>query len=170
MKSTAVVLFVVILATLVGEMASAGKEPAMKSLSPSETEAIKEQVMAQFERLVSDINNKNASTWAEHYSKEGFLSAVVGTDYFATRKTWVDAITSYFSARESQHLAVGAAQVIPLAPDVVLLTSREKIEMKLKTGQTSKVAHVFTMVWKKEQEGWRVVHSHESWVEEPAKQ
>ena len=62
-----------------------------------------------------------------------------------------------------------AVQVIPLSPDTALLTSQEMVDMQLKSGQSTSSSHIFTMIWMKEQTGWQILHSHESWVDEPAK-
>lgn len=172
MKKLAFAFFVMTLAcalmTLAEETTAVGKEPVMKMLSEAEKETIQRQVRDQFNQLVSAINQLNARAWSEHYSKDGFLSAFAGTDYFATRSAWVDTITVYFATRDSQRLELLAVQVTPLAADVALMTSQEKAEMRLKSGQTIKSRHVFTMIWKKERSGWKILHSHESWVDEQA--
>ncbi|HPJ68004.1 MAG TPA: nuclear transport factor 2 family protein [Desulfobacteraceae bacterium] len=151
------------------EATTIGKESDMNTLSEADKETIRKQVRDQFNELVSAINNKNDRAWSEHYSKDGFVSAFAGTDYFAARSAWVDTITSYFLTRESQQLEPLAVQVTPLTSDVALMTSQNKTEMRLKGGQAIKSTHVFTMVWKKEHAGWKILHSHESWVDEQAK-
>ncbi len=35
----------------------------------------------------------------------------------------------------------------------------------MKNGESIKSKHVFSMIWKREQGGWKVLHSHESWME-----
>ena len=57
----------------------------------------------------------------------------------------------------------------PRAADLALMTSQEKCDMRLKSGQALAVRHVFTMIWSKGEHGWKIAHSHESWVDEPAK-
>lgn len=139
----------------------------MTSCTEMEKEAIRKEVKDQFNRLVFAINQLDAGAWSEYYSKDGFLSAIVATDYFATRSAWVEVITNYFSTRERQHLEPVDVRVAPLTPDLALLTSEEKTEMWLKSGEHAKSKHVFTMVWKKEQSGWKILHCHESWMDEP---
>ncbi len=141
----------------------------MKTLTDAEKQNIEKQVRAQFDQLVSAVNRKDARAWSEHYSKDGFVSTFERTQYFGSRNAWVDTITSYFAERESQHVEPLAVQVIPLASDVALLTSQEKAEMRAKGGETNKFPHVFTMIWRKEESGWKILHSHESWVGGAAK-
>jgi len=138
----------------------------MKSFTEADKEAIKKEVKDQFNQLISAINQSNAGAWSEYYSQGQFLSAIASTDHYATRSAWVNTITNYFSMRERQHLEPFEVQVTALTPDLALMTSQEKGEMWLKGGKNIKHKHVFTMIWKKEQDGWKILHSHESWVDE----
>ena len=131
-----------------------------------EKETIKKEVKDQFNKLIYAINQNDAGAWSENYSKDDFLSAIVSTDYYATRNAWVDVITKYFSMRERQHAEPLDVRVTALTPNLALMTSEEKSEMWLKSGENLKSKHVFTMIWKKEQSGWKILHSHESWMEE----
>jgi len=36
----------------------------------------------------------------------------------------------------------------------------------LKSDENIKSKHVYTLIWKKEQGGWKIIHSHESWITE----
>ena len=138
----------------------------MKECDEANDEIIREQVRDAFHHLVWAINQVHAGAWAEQYSKDGFLSAIAGTEHFASRDEWVSAITDYFSARDSQRVTPEWVEITPLAPDIALLTSQEKAEMHLKSGPTCASLHVFTLIWKKEKDGWKIIHSHESWTNE----
>ena len=56
-----------------------------QTLTEVEKEAIKKDVKDQFSRVVSALNNIDASAWSEYYSKDEFLSAIVSTDCYASR-------------------------------------------------------------------------------------
>lgn len=149
------------------EPRNTGKESLLKSFTDLEKATIVQEVTDTFTQLIEAINRKDAAAWEIFYSKQAFVSAAAGGDVFPTRTDWVQAITSNFSMRERQQVEVHSVQVIPLASDTALLTSRESATMKLNSGESSRSRHVFTMIWKKENEGWRILHSHESWVDEP---
>jgi len=140
----------------------------MKSFTEPEKEAIQKEVQDQFNQLVFAINRLNAGAWSDFYSRDDFLSTIAGTDYYATRSAWVDSITNYFSTRERQHIEPLEVRVTALTSNIALMTSEEKTQMWLKSGDNIKSRHVFTMIWKKEQDGWKILHSHESWMDEPA--
>jgi ketosteroid isomerase-like protein len=136
-----------------------------QTLTEVEKETIKE-VKNQFNQLVSAINQKDADAWSKFYSQDKFLSAIAGADYYGTRSAWVDLVTKYFSMRERQQVQPLSVRVTALSPDLALLTSEEKSEMGSKDGKNIKAKHVFTMIWEKGKDGWKILHSHESWVEE----
>lgn len=71
--------------------------------------------------------------------------------------------------RESQKLEPLAVQVTPLCPDLALMTSQEKTGMVLKSGDSLQYNHVYTMIWGKDPEGWKIRHVHESWVDAQSK-
>lgn len=125
------------------------------------------EVAEQFNRLVSALNAKDASAWASFYSTDGFQSAIAGSRQYATRAEWVQTITGYFAQRASQQVAPLNVKVTALSTDLALLTSREKSVIRMKDGKEIRTAHAFTMLWKREPAGWKVIHSHESWMDEP---
>ena len=164
-----VTTFVCGLSTLAEEPRNTQKEPLMKSSTDLDKASIVKEVTDRFTQLVAAINQKDVAVWEKYYSSEEFVSTVAGGVFFATQSDWVQTITSNFSMRDIQHLELSEVQVIPLAPDTALLTSQERADMQLKSGQATVSRHVFTMIWKRGQEGWQIIHSHESWVDEPVK-
>ncbi len=139
-----------------------------QTLTEVEKEAIRKEVKNRFNDLIFAINQRDAVAWSKYYSNDDFVSAIVSTDYYASRTVFVDSITTFFSKRERRHVEPLEIRVCELAPDLALLTSEEKAEMLTGSGKHIKAKHVFTMVWKKEPNGWKIVHSHESWVDEKA--
>lgn len=135
------------------------------SFTKADKEIIKNEVKDQFTLLVSSLNKLDAGTWSEFYSKDEFLSAIVSSDYYAKRGEWIELITNYFSLRKQQKVEIIEVQVTPLAQDLALMTSEDKTEMVLADDTSMKVKHLFTIIWKKETEGWKILHSHESWIE-----
>ncbi len=137
----------------------------MGRFSDSKKEKIKKEVESEFYQLLASINNKNAVVWSQRYSDDSFISTICGTDFYDKKNIWVDTITNYFSIREKQKVDLIEVRITPLTPNLALMTSEEKSEMIFKDGKNSKVTHVFTMIWKKENGLWNIIHSHESWIE-----
>jgi len=127
---------------------------------------IEKEVAGRFDQMVSAINQRDVRAWSDFYSRDHFLSAIAGTDYYGERSAWIDAVSDYFAVRENQSLNLSVLNVKPLASDLALLTSEEKTKMRMTSGQDIAFRHVFSMIWKKETDGWKILHSHESWEEE----
>ncbi len=142
MKSVFRITWVVFLVLLLGACSQQSKQ----AFTDTEKDAVKKEVQDQFAALASVINQKNAEAWSKFYSRDEFLSAIAGTDYYTDRNTWVDTITKYFSMRERQHLEPVAVRVTALAPNLALMTSQNKSEMLFKDGKNIKSKHVYTII------------------------
>lgn len=127
---------------------------------------IEKEVAGRFAQLVSAINQRDVSAWSEFYSQDHFLSAIAGADCYGERSDWISAVSGSFAARESQSLNPSVVKVKALASDLALLTSEEKTKMRVTSGQDIAFRHIFSMIWKRETDGWKILHSHESWEEE----
>ncbi|MFH0733409.1 MAG: nuclear transport factor 2 family protein [bacterium] len=141
------------------------QQPQPQTLTNVENDAIKKEIKSQFNQLVSAMNKINVEEWSNFYSKENFVSAIVGTDFYSNRNTFIDSIKYYFSVRQTQNINPQFIRVKALTPSLALMTSEEKADIVLKNGQNNKCKHVFTMIWKKEKEEWKIIHSHESWID-----
>jgi uncharacterized protein (TIGR02246 family) len=139
------------------------------ALTDSQKEAVIKEVSAQFAELASAVRKIDAGAWAQNYSSDGFISAFANADYYASRRDWADTISKFFAARNQQVIDPLEVRVTPLAPDLALMTSRENVAIQLKDGKDLAFRHSFTMIWKKEKDGWRILHSHESIVDQPAR-
>ncbi len=135
----------------------------MNSGSEVETDSIRKAVLDAFLQLIAAVNALDVDAWSTYYSRDNFLSTIAGTDYSNTRDEWIAMIRGYFAQRTKQLVDPQLIRVAPLTNELALLTSEERCEMQLKTGETINTAHVFTMLWKKEGEDWKIIHSHESW-------
>lgn len=161
MKSFYPIVFILFLVLLIG----CQQPQQQQTFTDADKEIVKKEVTEQFNQLVAALNQVDAEAWSKFYSKDEFVSAIVAADYYAIRSAWVDTVTNYFSMREKQVVEPVEVRVTALAPDLALMTSEEKGDMLLKNGANLKSKHVFTMIWKKEKEGWKILHSHESWID-----
>ncbi|NTW17256.1 MAG: nuclear transport factor 2 family protein [Syntrophaceae bacterium] len=172
MKKLVVAVFVVTLVFVVSahaEESSSTRKMTPMSSGELDAPAVVKEVTDTFKQFIAAINRKDANAWAKYYSKDEFVYAVAGADIYDSRSAWVKTITSFFSKRARQNVEPQEVRITMLGPNLVLLTSKERAEMQLKNGQSNRSRHVFTLLWKKGKEGWKILYSHESWVDEPAK-
>lgn len=136
-----------------------------RNLTTAEGDAIAQEVNEQFADLVSALNEMDAESWAGNYDADGFVSSIVGTEHYDSRSVFVDTIKKYFSLRERQLVEPAQVRVTALAKDLALMTSEEESSIWLKDKNIVRSKHVFTMIWRKGPEGWKILHSHESWLD-----
>jgi ketosteroid isomerase-like protein len=138
----------------------------MQLLTEGEKKKVIEDVKKQFANFVSAVNSIDTEAWAAFYSDDSSVTAVAGVDFYGDKKHWVETVGKYFAQRESQKIEPVAVHVTPIAHDVAFLVSEESSTMTLVDESVIKSKHVFTMIWKNEKSGWKLLHSHESWVDE----
>jgi ketosteroid isomerase-like protein len=138
----------------------------MDTMHPDLADVIVTEVDARFLGLVSALNARDAAAWADYYSETAFVSAIAGTDYFGSKAAWVETVAAYFSDRTSQRVQPEEVRITPLSASSALLTSQEQTAFELDNGASFSGRHVFTMLWGKEGGQWRILHSHESWLDE----
>ena len=125
--------------------------------------AIQNEVKDQYDKALSAINQLNSVSWFEFWSKDGFLTAFSGVNYFDNRSALIDTVANWFSNRTSQKFEPIDIRVTPLTPELALLTSKMDYEILFKNENQYKFKGLHTLIWKKEQTGWKIIHMHESY-------
>ncbi|NMC50129.1 MAG: nuclear transport factor 2 family protein [Desulfovibrio sp.] len=138
----------------------------MDSPHPEMKERILAEVDDRFLALVGAINAMDIEKWASFYSDTAFVSAIAGTDCHEAKSAWVESIRAYFAARKSQRVTPKVVRIEALSSSLALLTSEENSAFELADGGGFQGKHVFTMLWEKGVDGWKIIHSHESWSDE----
>ena len=159
MKKLYYLIFVFFLA-LIG-----GCHQQQLALTEVEKEAIKKEVKEQFTQMVSAVQQLNVDTWSENFSKDQFVSVMLGTDYINDRSQFLNVVKTYFSMRDHQQIDSVNVQIKVLSSNSVLLTSEENFKIWFKDGSNFQLNDAFSALWQKEQEGWKIIYAHESWSE-----
>jgi ketosteroid isomerase-like protein len=152
--------FMIIMLSVIG---CEQEQPKQDIFDDAKKEAVVSEVKEQFNSFVTVINEKETAKWAEFYSDENFISAIAGVEFFPTKTAWVDAISNYFSMRKSQKMTVIKLNMKALSEDKVILTCEDNTEFILDDDSVVMSKHFFTLLWHKEQNGWKIIYSHESW-------
>jgi hypothetical protein len=132
-------------------------------LTVEQKTAIQNEVKDQYHKALSAINQLNSASWFEFWSKDGFLTAFSGVNYFDNRSALVDTVANWFSNRTSQKFEPTDIRVTPLTSELALLTSKMDYLILFKNESQYKFKGIHTFIWKKEQTGWKIIHMHESY-------
>lgn len=131
-------------------------------LTDEQKATIISEVENQMEGRLSAASQLDVDAYSEYLSKDGFISANSGSNFFATRSEFIDSTVYWYSLRESRKIVPVKKKLTVLTPNLVLGTRVHYSENLLKTGELRKTNAVITEIWKKEQSGWKIIHFHES--------
>jgi len=133
------------------------------TLTAEHKASIADEVGKIYVEGISNLSKLNIEIWSEPWSKNNFLSVNSGVNYFSTYTEFKDSVEHWFSLRESQNVTIVDKKIYVLTSDQVLLTSIANWEILFKNEEELKVKALATLLWKKEADGWKIVHLHESW-------
>lgn len=134
------------------------------------TDVQKAAIVAEVEKvhgdLIANLSKLDMDLWTEPWSKDEFVAASSGVNYFRTLNEFRDSVKFWFSLRERQEVEIVERNIKVLAPDLVLLTCILNWEIQFKNReQANNSKSLTTVLWKKESEGWKGICLHESWKE-----
>lgn len=131
------------------------------------TDDEKATIISEIENLytegISDLSLLDIEVWSANWSKDGLLSVNSGTNYFSQYVEFKDSVEYWFSLRETQEVEILEQRVTVLESDLALLTSAAIWEIQFKDETELRAKTLATLLWKKETEGWKIIHLHESW-------
>lgn len=156
-----VILFSVVLATMSFLINSCAKNTNTE-LTDEQKATIEKEVKDETTKLVSTRSQLNFDTYKVFFSEDEFISAVLIRGYIPTYSAWKDSIVVGF-ARRTQHKAeLQDVRVTVLAKDLAIVTTLENWENWYKNGNNSKSKGVTSILWKKEQNIWKIIYYHQS--------
>jgi len=157
------ILSSVTLAAMVFLFSSCSKE-TKTALTDVQKSAIVAEVEKVHGDLIANLSKLDIDLWTEPWSKNEFVAASSGVNYFRTLNEFRDSVKYWFSLRERQKVEIVERNIKVLAPDLVLLTCILNWEIQFKNGEQANNSNSLTTVlWKKESEGWKGICLHESW-------
>jgi hypothetical protein len=139
-----------------------------KNIKTELTDEQKAAIVAEVEKvhgdLIANLSKLDIDLWTEPWSKDEFVAATSGVNYFRTLNEFRDSVKYWFSLRERQTVEIVEKNIKVLAPDLVLLTCILNWDILFKNGEHGySLNSPTTSVWKKESEGWKSICLHESW-------
>jgi len=132
-------------------------------LTAEQKATIEKEVRDQYDTRISYINELNYEAISADFSKDGFISSISDGDIRSTTyEEFYNTGKSNWSLRERQYVEPLEVQVTALSPNLALLTWTRIWETWFKNGDYRKDKSVSTQLYKKELEGWKIIHMHQS--------
>lgn len=131
-------------------------------LTDEQKEAVTSEVKKQFNDNLSDLSKLDIDIWSEFWSKDDFVSASSGTNYFSTLEEFRDSVINWFSLRQSQKVEIIDVKIKVLTPELAILTSTVNWNVLFKSGEQFNSKSLVSLLWEKETNGWKSIFLHES--------
>ena len=153
----------ILIAVLLLILFSSCSNKPIHELNETQKATIEEEVIAQHDVFVSAITQNNYDQWVNCYSKENFISAyaypvVDGYNY----DRWMSTVKDGFSQRIKHKTELLDITVTPLSMDLALSTQFGTWQNWWKDSPYSKNPFHATFLWKKETDGWKIIHVNET--------
>jgi len=132
-------------------------------LTDEQKASITSELEKQYSDAMSNLSKLDMNVWSEPWSENAFISVNSGVNYFSRFSEWKDSVTYWFSLRESQQVEIVEAHVNVLSSELALVTSITSWDIQFKNEESIKPQVLASLLWKKETNGWKIVHLHESW-------
>jgi len=111
--------------------------------------------------LLDQVNQMNAEGQAEFWSDD-YQEAVMGANVVKGKEGLLKRLKNIFRLRVSQKIKREEIKVHVLSPTSAYVLVVSSLSVKFKNGKHFTVPSAWTMIYKKETSGWKMVHSHES--------
>jgi ketosteroid isomerase-like protein len=159
MKAYAIILIALIFLVSL----SCQQQPA--ALTDAQKTEIEKEVRAVLDQWISALDTLDYTQQLQWYSKEEFWGYIGNGQAIPTTKALFDSMQNWFSVRVIQKVEMKTSSVKAISSDRAIVYFTTLFEHSFKEGKTVKGHSAETIVFKKESQGWRIIHEHESWTD-----
>jgi ketosteroid isomerase-like protein len=132
-------------------------------LTDEQKAAIEKEVKDQYDRVISALEKVDVNAFTEYLSKDNFIAYNGNLNNISNRSAFIDSLTNWYSFRESQKVELVEIQVTALTSELALVTDKTNWDALIKDGTHVKSANATSVLWKKEESGWKQIFAHQSW-------
>jgi uncharacterized protein (TIGR02246 family) len=122
---------------------------------------IEKQILTEWEKIGTAIENSDSEAYAIFISPDLILMSSGGSVFYS-KTGYIDSVRSWFSTRKNTEIQQEKVTVTLIEEDIVLLDQESVFQVNYKDGNTQRVHHAVSLVFKKEPLAWMIIHGHES--------
>lgn len=158
MKNYSVIFVAIIL--IVG-LSCEQKPDALMDTQKTEIEKEVRGVLDQWIKALDTVDYTQQLPW---YSKEEFWGYIGNGKVIPTTQALFDTMAANFAAKVVQKVEMKTFNVKAISSNRSIVFFTTRFEQSFKDGKLVKGQSAETIVFKKELQGWRIIHEHESWT------
>ncbi len=147
--------------TLIVFWISACQQPC-PPLSDTQKSEIEKQVLTTWDQINIPIEKADAEGFLSYFSTNEFIAMFSGGNSFYSLKEYSDSVKTWFGPRKSTEITGKKIKVDVLSEEIALLDQTSVFQATFKDDRVIKVNHSVSFVFKKEADGWKIIHGHES--------
>ena len=135
----------------------------LAQVTPAQRAEIEKTLTEAQKELNASINQLSTDVWAK-YASEDFQERVGSGNALAPggKETFIKWVTNIFNQRESQKVDIDSIKVYALSPESAYVLVIGGGALITKGGRHGGFGWASTFIWRKEPNGWKIIHYHES--------
>lgn len=133
-----------------------------QNLTNLQKSKIEKQVDSIFQTMVKAADNVDydkISLGVDDSHKAGFI---VNNSYFTTYDSLINILKANLQTGTKQNITIENKKITVLSDSIVLLTASGDANVKLNTGQSFNIKFLWSFVYEKINNDWKVIQSHQS--------
>ncbi|HEY4785397.1 MAG TPA: nuclear transport factor 2 family protein [Bacteroidales bacterium] len=133
-----------------------------QNLTKLQKSKIEKQVDSIFQTMVKAAENVDydkISLGVDDRHKAGFI---VNNSYFTKYDSLINMLKTNSRSGTKQHIIIQNKKITVLSDNIVLLTASGETNIELATGQSFNIKFLWSFVYEKMNNDWKVIQSHQS--------
>ena len=123
---------------------------------------IEKQILEIYDSLIISFTKLDVDGIINVFSSDEFLGYIGSGTEILSKTDLRDNMKGWFSYRNSQKVEQKKVRVNVLTKDIVLVDILRDGQIDLKSGESWAADWSISLIFKKENSGWKIIHDHES--------
>lgn len=133
-----------------------------QNLTNQQKSKIEKEVDSTFQRMVKEADNLDYDKISSGVDDKYNAGFIVNNSYFAKYDDLITVLKANFQTGTKQSITIQNKKITVLSDSIALLTASGDSKVELNTGQTFNVKFLWSFVFEKSNNDWKVIQSHQS--------
>ena len=133
-----------------------------KNLKNQQKSKIEKQVDSTFQRMVKVAENLDYDKISKGVDDKYNAGFIVNNAYFEKYEALINVLKANLQTGTKQRITIQNKKITVLSDSIALLTASGDSNVELNTGQSFNVKFLWSFVFEKSNNDWKVIQSHQS--------